>query len=82
MTIIVHPNIADIGKVHDDMPHLVSFIERLLSSGSPEEIAHKASTAYLALIIAFERKQLMEVDFAPRLVIDIDNHEFEVSALL
>ena len=79
MATVVHPVESDVAAVHADLPKVTSFVERILSTGLPLEVAQKASAAYLALILAFQRRNIMEVEFAPRLILDIGDEGFEVS---
>lgn len=79
MATIVHPVENDVAAVHADLPKVTSYVERILLTGLPLEVAQKALAAYLALMLAFQRRSIMEVECAPRLILDIGDRGFEVS---
>jgi hypothetical protein len=75
----VRPVFADIQDGDCQLPAMVGYIRQLVDSQDSRAVAHNAATAYLALIVAFSDRGLLEVAWAPRLLIEVDNQEFEVS---
>jgi hypothetical protein len=65
------------GDAH--LSEMIKYIRRLIISVSdPEAAAMNAATAYLALITAFSDENVIEVAWAPCLVVELDSQEYEV----
>jgi hypothetical protein len=62
------------------LPEMMSYVEHLVEGPEAEIIARNAALAYLALITAFAEKGLLQIDWAPRLLIEVGNRGFEVSS--
>jgi hypothetical protein len=58
----------------------VTYVEHLVEGPEAEIIARNAALAYLALITAFAEKGLLQIDRAPRVLIEVGNRGFEVSS--
>jgi hypothetical protein len=54
-------------------------VQHLVEGHEAEVVPRNAALAYLALITGFAEKGLLHVDWAPRLVIEVGEREFEVS---
>jgi hypothetical protein len=57
---------------------MIKYIRRLISVSDPEAAAMNAATAYLALITAFPDEKVIQVAWAPSLVVELDSQEYEV----
>ena len=55
------------------------YLQHLVEGPEAEVVARNAALAYLALITAFAEKGLLQIDWAPRLLIEAGNREFEAS---
>jgi hypothetical protein len=75
----VRPVFAGIQDGDSQLLAMVGYIRQLVDTQDGRVVAHNAALAYLALIIAFSDRGLLEVAWAPRLLIEVDNQEFEVS---
>ena len=64
------------GDAH--LSEMIKYIRRLISVSDPEVAAMNAATAYLALITAFSDENVIEVAWAPSLVVQLDSQEYEV----
>ncbi|RSH89897.1 hypothetical protein EHS25_001883 [Saitozyma podzolica] len=64
------------------LPEMMSYVEHLVEGPEAEIIARNAALAYLALITAFAEKGLLQIDRAPRVLIEVGNRGFEASQLL
>ena len=54
-------------------------VVRHLIQGKPQlEVAANAALAYLALITAFQQEGLLELEWVPKLAIDVGDTEYEV----
>lgn len=54
------------------------YIRHLVAVPDKEAAAHNASLAYLAMMHAFAEEGLLQLGWAPRLVIDLRDREYEV----
>jgi hypothetical protein len=54
------------------------YIRHLVAVSDKAAAAHNASLAYLAMMHAFAEEGLLRLAWAPRLVIDLGEKEFEV----
>jgi hypothetical protein len=57
------------------------YIRHLVAISDKAAAVHNASLAYLAMMHAFAGEGLLQLTWAPRLVIDLGEKEFEVSLL-
>jgi hypothetical protein len=57
------------------------YIRHLVAISDKAAAVHNASLAYLAMMHAFAGEGLLKLTWAPRLVIDLGEKEFEVSLL-
>jgi hypothetical protein len=62
------------------LPEMMSYVQHLVEGPEAEVVARNAALAYLAVITAFAEKGLLQIDWAPRLLIEVGNREFEVSS--
>jgi hypothetical protein len=59
---------------------MMRYVQRLVEGPEPEVVAQNAVLAYLALMTAFAEEGLLQIDWAPRLLIEVGNRDFEVSS--
>jgi hypothetical protein len=62
------------------LPEMMRYVRRLVEGPEPEVVAQNAVLAYLALMTAFAEEGLLQIDWAPRLLIEVGNRDFEVSS--
>ena len=75
------PTVSDISSGDPYLPELVRYARHLTGGPDTDTSARNASVVYLAVITAFAAGGLMQVEWAPRLLIDINEREFEVRFL-
>jgi hypothetical protein len=71
----VRPVFAEIQDGDCQLPAMVGYIRQLVEGQDSRGVAYNAVTTYLALIVAFSDRGLLEVAWAPRLLIEEDNQE-------
>jgi hypothetical protein len=75
----IRPAPADLLSSDPHLPEMMRYVEQFVEGREAEAFASNAALAYLALITAFSQKGLLQVDWAPRLLIEAGGLEFEVS---
>jgi hypothetical protein len=58
---------------------MIGYIRQLLEGEDLISVASNAALAYLALVVAFSDCGLLQIDWAPRILIEVGQREFEVS---
>lgn len=75
----IRPAFVDLLNSDPHLPEMIGYVQQLVNHQEPQVVAGNAALAYLALITAFSDRGLLQVDWAPRIVIEVDSKEFEVS---
>jgi hypothetical protein len=76
----LRPAADDLLSSDPHLPEMMRYVQHLVEGPEAEVVAQNAALAYLALITAFAEKDLLQIDWAPRLLIEVGNREFEVSS--
>jgi hypothetical protein len=76
----LRPAAGDLLTSDPHLPEMMRYVQHLVEGPEAEVVARNAALAYLALITAFAEKGLLQIDWAPRLLIEVRNREFEVSS--
>jgi hypothetical protein len=76
----LRPAADDLLTSDPHLPEMMRYVQHLVEGPEAEVVARNAALAYLALITAFAEKGLLQIDWAPRLLIEVGNQEFEVSS--
>jgi hypothetical protein len=76
----LRPAADDLLTSDPHLPEMMRYVQHLVEGPETEVVARNAALAYLALITAFAEKGLLQIDWAPRLLIEVGNQEFEVSS--
>jgi hypothetical protein len=58
---------------------MIGYIRQLLDGEDSASIAANAALAYLALVVAFSDRSLLQISWAPCILIEVGEKEFEVS---
>ncbi|WOO86350.1 uncharacterized protein LOC62_08G009831 [Vanrija pseudolonga] len=69
---------ADLLNSDPHLPEMIGYIRQLVSGTDGRVVSRNAALAYLGIITAFADRGLLEVGWAPRLLIDIEGKEFEI----
>jgi hypothetical protein len=75
----IRPAPGDLLSSDPHLPEMKRYAEHLVEGREAEAITSNASLAYLALITEFSQKGLLQLDWAPRLLIEAGGWEFEVN---
>jgi hypothetical protein len=78
----IRPAPGDLLTSDRHLPEMMRYVQHLVEGDEPEVVARNAALVYLAIITAFAERGLLQADWAPRLVIDVEGREFEVSEKL
>ena len=76
---IVKASAEDLAAGHQYIQEMIRFVQAFVSCPEPELAASNAALAYRALITGFANQGLMEIEWAPRIIIERGGAEFEVS---
>lgn len=76
--IILQPALADLKTGDKHLPEMQRYISYLVGGSDRQLAAHNASLAYLSLMHAFAEEGLLQLAWAPRLIIDVGGQEHEV----
>ncbi|RSH95819.1 hypothetical protein EHS25_000912 [Saitozyma podzolica] len=74
----LRPAADDLLTSDPHLPEIMRYVQQLVDPEA-EVVARNAALAYLALITAFAEKGLLQIDWAPRLLIEVGNGEFEIN---
>jgi hypothetical protein len=77
--IILQPTLDELQTGDKHLPEMQRYITHLVAEPDKQVAARNASLAYLALIQAFAAEGLLQLAWAPRLVFDLGDQEYEVS---
>jgi hypothetical protein len=78
----IRPAPGDLLTSDRHLPEMMRYVQHLVEGDEPNAVARNAALVYLAIITAFAERGLLQTDWAPRLVIDVEGREFEVSEKL
>ena len=78
---ILRPTLSDLQAGDGYLSEMQRYIRHLVAVSDKTAAAHNASLAYLAMMQAFAEEGLLRLAWAPRLVIDLGEKEFEVCLL-
>ena len=74
----LRPVPQDLHRNDPYLPELMRYINRLLEGDVAEHVARNASLLYLALVTGFVENDLLQEAWAPRIIINVGNQEYEV----
>lgn len=77
----LQPTLNELCEGDPHLPDLLRYVEHLAGADDPEQAARNVSLAYFALVRGLTNKGLMQMQWAPRLVIETHHTEYEVSPL-
>jgi hypothetical protein len=77
--IILQPTLDELQTGDKHLPELQRYIAHLVAGADRQVAAHNASLAYLALMQGFAAEGLLQLAWAPRLVFDLGEQEYEAS---
>lgn len=72
------PTIEDLQKGDPHLPEFLRYIEHLVGNNDPKQAARNAALAYFASVRGMSNKGLVQMDWAPTVVIDAGDIEWEV----
>lgn len=78
----LRPSVQHLAEGDPHLPELMRYINWLLEGNDQQRTAHNASLLYFALVKGFAENDLIRASWAPRMVIDVGDLEFEVGCLL
>ncbi|GFZ44318.1 hypothetical protein JCM24511_02040 [Saitozyma sp. JCM 24511] len=75
----LRPAAGDLLTSDPHLPEMMRYVQHLVEGPEAEVVDRNAALAYLALITAFVEKGLLQIDWAPRLLIEVGDREFEIN---
>ncbi|RSH83671.1 hypothetical protein EHS25_005575 [Saitozyma podzolica] len=75
----LRPAAGDLLTTDPHLPEMMRYVQHLVEGPEAGVAARNAALAYLALITAFAEKGLLQIDWAPRLLIEVGNREFGIN---
>jgi hypothetical protein len=77
--IMLQPTLDELQTSDKHLPEVLRYIAHLVAAPDKQLAARNASLAYLALMHAFAAEGLLQLAWAPHLVFDLGEQEYEVS---
>jgi hypothetical protein len=76
--IILQPTAEELQAGDKYLPEMQRYIAHLIAAPAKQIAARNASVAYLALMQAFAAEGLLQLAWAPHVVLDLGEQEYEV----